>query len=212
MEFGFGEAAMEKEDDGWKDGAHEESVGQRPEDGQLEKSTRPDENVLRAGGQGGGETLSRPLVCGVCFRTAQVRGLGIEHPPHHAVVDGDSNEAAEDLGEKGVSRGDVHVVADFLVLEHELCTIPGVAGDGGVNGCTGWILVSIDGIDHEPVQQLVEATDGELEVGQGIQPTQWDNNNNTSEDGDEVCPQRDKEVSGAEDDHHDDKGDEEEEE
>ena len=37
-------------------------------------------------------------------------------------------DLAEDLGKEDVAGRDVHVVAYFLVLEHSLRAVPGVAG------------------------------------------------------------------------------------
>jgi hypothetical protein len=55
----------------------------------------------------------------VCFR--------VEYPSDDGVVDGNTKEGSKDLGEKHVSRRNVHVVADLHVLEVVLSSIPGVA-------------------------------------------------------------------------------------
>ncbi|KAI9648157.1 hypothetical protein NHQ30_002789 [Ciborinia camelliae] len=130
VEFGLGEASMQHVDDGGEEGAHDEGVGQGAEDGEFEEAAWSDEHVLRAGGEGGGETLPRPLVRGVGFRPAQICGFGTQHPFDDGVVDGDPDETSKGLREKCVARRNVHVVADLLVLEHELRAVPGVACDG----------------------------------------------------------------------------------
>ena len=74
----------------------------------------------------------------------------------------------------------MHVVAEFLVLQHILSTVPGVSGDGAVDGGAGGVFVAADCVDHEAVQELVGGASGlgMLECGEegsrgGLQVGSW---------------------------------------
>lgn len=45
----------------------------------------------------------------------------------------------------------MHVMTDFLVLKHDLGTIPSVASKGAVNGRAGRIFIALDCIYHDTV-------------------------------------------------------------
>lgn len=159
-ELALGELAVEDIQDDGDDGADEEAVGEGLVDAILEEADGADEDVLHAHGEVGGEALRGPLVRGVLELAGEVVALGVDDPADDAVVDGDADEGAEDLGEEDGAGRDVHVVADLHVLEVPLGAVPGVAGDGAVDGGAGGVLVAADGVDHEAVEQLVDCTDG----------------------------------------------------
>ena len=98
----------------------------------LEELGWPDDGVLHAEGIRGDERLAGPLVQRVGLGAGEDVALGGQDPAHDGIVYGDAEDGAEDLREEDGARGDVHVVPDFLVLEHVLRAVPGVAGDGTV--------------------------------------------------------------------------------
>jgi hypothetical protein len=64
-------------------------------------------------------------------------------------------------------------VPEFLVLQQVLGAVPGVASDGAVDGGADGRPVAGPRVDHQAVEQLVGCPDGELEVGDAVEPSQW---------------------------------------
>lgn len=95
----------------------------------------------------------------VGFRPVEVLGLGLHGPANDAIVNRDANERSEKLREEHGSLGDVHVVADFLILEHELGPVPCISCYGAVHSCPAWIVVSIYSVDHQAVQEFIHGPD-----------------------------------------------------
>jgi len=59
------------------------------------------------------------------------------------------------LGKENCTGWYMHVMANLLILEHELSTIPSVASNGTVDRNSGRIFVSFNSIDHQPIKELV---------------------------------------------------------
>ena len=172
---------MQKEDDEGEDRAREEAVRERLEDVHLEQARGADHDVLRAGGEGLGKHLSGPDFGGVVDVAVQVVAFGAQDPTHRGVVEGDPDQHAPDLGDEDAALGDVHVVADFLVLQHVLGPVPDVASDGAVRGGADGIAVRapLDAFDHGAVDEFVERADGKLVVGHGVEPAEGNDGEGT---------------------------------
>ena len=110
-----------------------------------------DEHVLHRCGEGAGDCLSGPLMRRVVHGAGQVVPLCVDDPADHCVVDGDAECRPEDLREEGCAGWDVHVMADLLVLKHELCSVPSITCYGTVDCGASGVLVSVDGVDHQTV-------------------------------------------------------------
>lgn len=87
----------------------------------------------------------------VDFRPVKEFGLRFNGPANNAVVNRDADEGSEKLGEEHGSLWYVHVVANFLILQHELGPVPCISCYRAVHCCPAWIVVATYSIDHQPV-------------------------------------------------------------
>lgn len=53
----------------------------------------------------------------------------------------------------------MHVVADFLILQHELGSVPRISCYGAVYSCSSGVVVALYSIDHETIQKLIYGSD-----------------------------------------------------
>jgi hypothetical protein len=109
----------------------------------------------------------------ILLRAVKVLHLIIQYPSYRAVVDRYADHCPHHLGEEDGLWRDVHVVPEFLVLQQVLGAVPGVASDRAVDGGADGRSVAGPRVDHQAVEQLVGCPDGELEVGDAIEPSQW---------------------------------------
>ena len=89
------------------------------------------------------------------LRPVKIIPLRIQDPFDTPVIYRHADEGAEELREEDRARRDMHVMAQFLVLQEVLRAVPGVAGDGAVDGGADGVLVPGDRVDHEAVEELV---------------------------------------------------------
>ena len=163
----------------------------------------------------------------IFFGTRDVCTLGVENPADDSVVDGNTDERAEYLGEEDRLGRNVHVMADFHVLQDELCAVPSIASNGTIGRCTARVLVSRDGVYHEAVPELICSADGlynlngqyhyntaktctsnftyKLEIRKSIKPSKRNNENCASGESNKISPNGYEKETLGENDNHDNK-------
>ena len=184
----------------------QERPGEWPHLALFEELGRSDDGVLHAECIRGDERLAGPLVQRIGLGAGKDVALGGQDPAHDGVVHGDAEDGAEDLREEDGARGDMHVVSDFLVLEHVLRAVPGVAGDGAVGGGPAGVPVALAGlgVHHVAVDELVEGANGKLVVRDGVEEGEGEDQRSGAPEGDEDGPDRDPEVAAGDGDDEDD--------
>lgn len=102
-----------------------------------------------------GEHLASPLMCRVNLCPSKKLAFCIENPSDNAVVDRDSDERAEDLGEKDGPRWYMHIMAQFLILKHDLGSIPSVTSNRPIYRSASRVLVTGNTINHKSIDDLI---------------------------------------------------------
>lgn len=83
--------------------------------------------------------------------TCQIVELGVQDPAKRGVVDWNAQNNAKDLREEYGSLRCMSVVANTLVLQHVLCSVPGITCDCAVDAGTCWIPVTAGSLHHSSI-------------------------------------------------------------
>jgi len=94
-------------------------------------------------------------MCWVYLAARNIIAFGIDDPSDDAVIDGHSNERAKYLREKDSAGGYVHIMAHFLILKHDLSSIPSVACNRAVHGSADWVLEAGNRVNHQAIKHFI---------------------------------------------------------